>query len=187
MQLLVIIRIMILAKRASKPLVRFEAVKIEPLFAVLDAVAWLDGPTAKHIAEFANIEPRTDGKILKNARLIGLLASLDGATYVLAQPYPYKGTADEKRKATRTTGASGSVTGAWCTSSTTGRDALLSRGLLTGARSTREPLNYSSRCVPRYQFASADSARAAANTSGMAYHQRLCASCWTLLCGTRFL
>jgi hypothetical protein len=74
------------AKRASELLVRFEAVKIEPLFGVVDAVAWLDGPTAKHIAQFANIDPRTAGKILKNARLIGLLASPDDATYVLAQP-----------------------------------------------------------------------------------------------------
>jgi hypothetical protein len=82
-------------------MLRFEAVKIEPLFGVLDAVAWLDSPTAKHIAQFVNIDPRTAGKVLKNARQIGLLASIDDATYVLAQPYPYKGTADEKRKVVR--------------------------------------------------------------------------------------
>lgn len=89
------------ARTSQKPLLRFEAVKIEPLFGVLDAVAWLDSPTTKHIAQFANIDPRTAGKILKNARLIGLVASPDDITYVLAQPYPYKGTADEKRKVVR--------------------------------------------------------------------------------------
>ena len=90
-----------MAKRPNKPVLRFEAVNIEPLFGVLDAVAWLDSPTAKHIAQFVDIDPRTAGKILKNARLIGLLASPDDATYVLAQPYPYKGTTDEKRKVVR--------------------------------------------------------------------------------------
>ena len=89
------------AKRPNKPVLHFEAVKIEPLFGVLDAVAWLDSPTAKHIAQFVDIDPRTAGKVLKNARLIGLLASPDDATYVLAQPYPYKGTTDEKRKVVR--------------------------------------------------------------------------------------
>jgi len=89
------------AKRSPKPAIRFEAVRIEPLFGVLDAVAWLDSPTTKHIAQFVNIDPRTAGKVLKNARLIGLLASPDDATYVLAQPYPYKGTADEKRMVVR--------------------------------------------------------------------------------------
>ena len=89
------------SKKPPKSVLRFEAVKIEPLFGVLDAVAWLDSPTVKHIAQFVNIDPRTAGKILKNARLIGLLASADDATYVLAQPYPYKGTPDEKRKVVR--------------------------------------------------------------------------------------
>lgn len=88
-------------KSVLKPAIRFEAVKIDPLFAVLDAVAWLDSPSAKQIALFANIDPRTAGKILKNARLIGLLQSPEDATYVLAQAYPYKGNADEKRKVVR--------------------------------------------------------------------------------------
>jgi len=87
--------------RSAKSGLRFEAVKIEPLFGVLYAVAWLDGPTVKHRAQFVNIDPRTAGKILKNAQQIGLLVSPDDATYVLAQPYPYKGTADEKRKVVR--------------------------------------------------------------------------------------
>ncbi len=89
------------SKRGARPVIRFEAVRIEPLFGVLDAVAWLDSPSAMQIAQFVNIDPRTAGKILKNARLIGLLQSPDDASYVLAQPYPYKGTADEKRKVVR--------------------------------------------------------------------------------------
>lgn len=88
-------------KKSQKSVIRFESVKIDPLFGVLDAVAWLDSPSAKQIAQFTNVDPRTAGKILKNARLIGLLQSPDDATYVLAQPYPYKGSADEKRKVVR--------------------------------------------------------------------------------------
>ncbi len=80
---------------------RFEAVKIDSLFGVLDAIAWLDGPSAKHVAQFADIDPRTAGKLLKNARLIGLVQSADGTTYVLARPYPYKGSSEEKRAVVR--------------------------------------------------------------------------------------
>lgn len=80
-----------------KPTLRFEAVKIDPLFEVLDAVAWLDGPSVKEIAQFAGIAPATAGKLLKNAVLIGLLESLDGSTYLLAQPYPYKGSIEQKK------------------------------------------------------------------------------------------
>jgi hypothetical protein len=87
--------------RSKKPVIRFAAVKIDSLFAVLDAAAWLDSPSARQIAQFANVDPRIAGKVLKNARLIGLLQSPDDMTYVLAQPYPYKGTADEKRRVVR--------------------------------------------------------------------------------------
>jgi hypothetical protein len=85
----------------KKPGFRFESVKIEPLFEVLDAVAWLDGPTSKEIAQFAGIDPRTAGKVLKNARLIGLVESADEKAYVLAQPYPYRGTLEQKRRVVR--------------------------------------------------------------------------------------
>lgn len=71
----------------KKPGLRFEAVKIDPLFEVLDAVAWLDSPGTKEVAQYADIDHRTAGKILKNARLIGLVQSPDDSTYVLAQPY----------------------------------------------------------------------------------------------------
>lgn len=89
------------APKKQRPDLRFEAVKIDPLFEVLDAIAWLDGPSTKDIAQYADIDNRTAGKILKNARLIGLVQSADGLTYALAQPYPYKGTAEEKRKVVR--------------------------------------------------------------------------------------
>lgn len=58
-------------------------------------------PNTKAIAQYANIDARTAGKLLKNARLVGLVQSPDDETYVLAQPYPYKGTLDEKRKVLR--------------------------------------------------------------------------------------
>ncbi len=87
--------------KSQKPTLRFEAVKIDPLFEVLDAIAWLDGPTTKEIAQYANIDGRTAGKILKNARLVGLVQSPDDNTYVVAQPYPFKGTQDEKRNVVR--------------------------------------------------------------------------------------
>jgi predicted peroxiredoxin len=83
-------------KKKQKPTIRFEAVKIDPLFEVLDAVAFLDSPDTKSIAQFAGIDPRTAGKILKNARLIGLVQSPEDSTYVIAQPYPFKGTHEEK-------------------------------------------------------------------------------------------
>lgn len=82
-------------------MIRFEAVNIEPLFGVLDAVAWTDNLSAKSIATYAGIDYRTAGKILKNACLIGLLQSPDDNSYLLAQPYPYKGTTEEKRRVVR--------------------------------------------------------------------------------------
>jgi hypothetical protein len=85
----------------QKRSLRFESVRIDPLFNVLDAVAWLDSPTAKEIAQFAGIDPRTAGKLLKNARSIRLVESADDSTYVLAQPYPFKGTLDQKRSVVR--------------------------------------------------------------------------------------
>lgn len=43
----------------AKPSIRFEPVKLDALFEVLDAVAWLPSPSAKEISQFANIDPRT--------------------------------------------------------------------------------------------------------------------------------
>jgi len=89
------------AKKKLKADIRFEAVKIEPLFDVLDAVAWMDSPGVKEISQYADVDPRTAGKILKNAVLIRLVQSADDSSYVLAQPYPYKGSPEEKRNVVR--------------------------------------------------------------------------------------
>ncbi len=85
----------------KQPGLKFEAVKIDSLFVVLYAVAWLDSPGTRAIAQYANVDPRTVGKILKNARLIGLVQSPDDNTYVLAKPYPYQGALDAKRNVVR--------------------------------------------------------------------------------------
>jgi hypothetical protein len=79
---------------------RFEPAKIESLFVVLDAIAWLDGPSASDIAQFAGIDPRTAGKLLKNARQTSLV-DLTGESYTLVLPYPYKGSLDQKRAVVR--------------------------------------------------------------------------------------
>lgn len=79
---------------------RFEPAKLDSLFVVLDAIAWLDSPTSSQISQFAGIDPRTAGKLLKNAIQIGL-ADLIGNGYVLALPYPYKGTLEQKQAVVR--------------------------------------------------------------------------------------
>lgn len=75
---------------------RFEAAKLDPLFVVLDAIAWMDSPTASEIAQFASIDPRTAGKLLKNAAQLGLVDSV-AKGYVLQLPYPYKGSQEQKQ------------------------------------------------------------------------------------------
>lgn len=75
---------------------RFEAAKLDPLFVVLDAIAWMDSPAAGEIAQFASIDRGTAGKLLKNASQLGLVDSV-GKGYVLQLPYPYKGSQEQKR------------------------------------------------------------------------------------------
>lgn len=75
---------------------RFEPAKLDSLFVVLDAIAWLDAPSSGQVAQFAGIDPRTAGKLLKNAVQIGLV-DVVGAGYVLVLPYPYKGSQDQKQ------------------------------------------------------------------------------------------
>jgi len=82
-------------KGAAASSQRFESAKIEPLFVVLDAVAWLENPTNAQIAQFSGVDPRTAGKLLKNAVHVGLVV-LAGSTYSLLLPYPYKGTQEQK-------------------------------------------------------------------------------------------
>lgn len=80
---------------------RFEAAKIDSVFEVLDAVAWLDTPTCKEIAQFAGVDPRTAGKLLKNALMLGLVDSVNDETYLLVLPYPYKGSLEQKKAVVR--------------------------------------------------------------------------------------
>jgi hypothetical protein len=87
-------------KKPAKSHQRFEPAKIESLFVVLDAIAWLDAPPGAEIAQFAGIDPRTAGKLLKNGRQIGLIDEL-GGRYTLVLPYPYKGSIDQKQAVVR--------------------------------------------------------------------------------------
>lgn len=76
---------------------RFEATNLDSLFPVLDAISWLDLPDVKQISQFAGIDPRTGGKLLKNCVTIGIVQIVDNK-YSLALPYPHKGS-DEQKKA----------------------------------------------------------------------------------------
>jgi hypothetical protein len=60
----------------------------------------MDTPTSGQVAQFAGIDPRTAGKLLKNACQIGLL-DIVSTGYVLALPYPYKGSKDQKEAVVR--------------------------------------------------------------------------------------
>ncbi|MDO9519210.1 MAG: toll/interleukin-1 receptor domain-containing protein [Pseudohongiella sp.] len=79
---------------------RFEPAKLDSLFVVLDAIAWLDAPSGGQVSQFAGIDPRTAGKLLKNAIQIGLV-DVVGAGYILILPYPYKGSTDQKQAVVR--------------------------------------------------------------------------------------
>jgi len=87
-------------KPAARESERFEPAKIESLFVVLDAVAWIDAPRSGQVAQFANVDPRTAGKLLKNARQIGLIEQI-GEGYVLRVPYPYQGSLEQKQAVVR--------------------------------------------------------------------------------------
>jgi hypothetical protein len=83
------------ANKDSKSTLRFEAVSFDRTFEVLDGIAFLEAPDIKAVAQFAGIDPRTAGKILKNAKTIGIVSEIDGL-YVLSLPYPYKGSKEQK-------------------------------------------------------------------------------------------
>lgn len=89
-----------LTKRESDSAIRFEAAKIETLFPVLDAVAWMDEASNAQIAQFAGIDPRTAGKLLKNATHLGII-DRRGSGYILLTSYPYQGTVDQKKDVVR--------------------------------------------------------------------------------------
>lgn len=89
-------------KSQEKPLAgaRFEATKLDGVYPVLDAIAWMDEPTVGQISQFAGLDPRTTGKVLKNASSIGLVEKRDGG-YILLASYPYKGSPDQKSDVVR--------------------------------------------------------------------------------------
>jgi hypothetical protein len=83
-------------QKKEKCSLAFQSANIEALFPVLDALAWLDLPTVKGISQFAGIDPRTTGKLLKNSLAIGIVQEAPSDTYILGLPYPYKGSSDQK-------------------------------------------------------------------------------------------
>jgi hypothetical protein len=88
-------------KRGATSGVRFEAARVDSVYEVLDAIAWLNLPNVTQIAQFAGIDPRTAGKLLKNCVTIGVIEQLDGTRYALRLGYPHKGDADAKKAVVR--------------------------------------------------------------------------------------
>ncbi|WMT92001.1 toll/interleukin-1 receptor domain-containing protein [Pelagibacterium sp. H642] len=88
------------AKKKSISAHRFEPARLDSLFVALDAVAWLDAPTTSQIAQFAGIDARTAGKLVKNACQIGMLEPLSKG-YVLKLAYPYDGKLEQKETVVR--------------------------------------------------------------------------------------
>jgi hypothetical protein len=91
-----------LGKKKSKPElkakdVRFEPVNTATLYPVLDAISWLDLPNIKQISQFAGVDPRTAGKLIKNCQLIGLVHSVGENSFKMSLAYPLKGTEEQKK------------------------------------------------------------------------------------------
>lgn len=84
-------------KKTPSTALKFESVNLDSIFPTLDAIAWLDLPSLKSISQFAGIDPRTAGKILKNCIQIGVIQNIGEDTFALTCPYPYKGSADQKK------------------------------------------------------------------------------------------
>lgn len=80
---------------------RFEAARLDSLFEVLDALAWLNLPNVTEISQFAGIDPRTGGKLLKNSLIVGLIEIVGDEKYSLSAAYPHKGSIDQKRAVVR--------------------------------------------------------------------------------------
>ncbi len=85
------------SKKKAVSSLKFEAVNLDSIFPTLDAIAWLDLASVKSISQFAGIDPRTAGKIIKNCIQIGIIQNLGEDTFVLTSPYPYKGSAEQKK------------------------------------------------------------------------------------------
>jgi hypothetical protein len=87
--------------KAAACSLRFEATRLDSLFEVLDALAWLNLPNVSEVSQFAGIDPRTGGKLLKNSLTIGLVESVANEKYSLSAAYPHKGSLDQKRAVVR--------------------------------------------------------------------------------------
>ncbi|MEW8232772.1 MAG: toll/interleukin-1 receptor domain-containing protein [Candidatus Thiodiazotropha endolucinida] len=85
---------MVTKKKKVEPY--FQAANMDTLYPVLDSLAWLDLPSVKMISQFAGIDPRTAGKLLKNCVRIGVVQQPTDDSYVLALPYPYQGSQEQK-------------------------------------------------------------------------------------------
>jgi hypothetical protein len=79
---------------------RFEPVKLDDLFVALDAIAWLDSPNIMQVAQFAAVDRRVAGKLLKNACQIGLAEQVGGG-YLPSLPYPFRGSKEQKEAVVR--------------------------------------------------------------------------------------
>lgn len=88
-------------RESNKDTLRFEPAKIDSLFGVLDAIAWISAANVQQISQFANIDPRTAGKLLKNATTIGLVDCVSGVSYSLKLAYPFRGIVEQKRAVVR--------------------------------------------------------------------------------------
>ncbi len=84
-------------KQENKCSIIFQRVNLDSIFPVLDAISWLDLPTNKLISQFAGIDPRTSGKLLKNCELIGIIEIITDEIYAIKLPYPYKGDQEQKK------------------------------------------------------------------------------------------
>lgn len=85
----------------SKCSLRFESVKIDSVYDILDGISWLDEPSIKDIAQFSGIDPRTAGKAIKNCVQIGIIKEVTKDFYSLTVAYPYKGSKEQKEAVLR--------------------------------------------------------------------------------------
>src|SRR5438067_604294 len=79
---------------------RIEPINVDSVFSVLDAVSWLGDADVGRIAQFAGVDARTAGKVVKNCVLFRLV-NRKNANFSMAVPYPFKGSKDEKKAVIR--------------------------------------------------------------------------------------
>ncbi|MBX7531814.1 toll/interleukin-1 receptor domain-containing protein [Qipengyuania sp. 1XM1-15A] len=75
---------------------KFEATKLEGLYQVLDGVSWMDNPTTSELSQFSGLDPRTVGKLVKNAQNLNLVEKQEDGGFMLLTSYPFDGTLEDK-------------------------------------------------------------------------------------------